>query len=51
MSKYCPIVNRKVIYQFCEDCESKICKENNTTINNIKREDLVLTKDRKKICL
>ena len=26
MSKYCPIVNNKVTYQFCEDCETKECR-------------------------
>ena len=26
MAKYCPIVGEKVIYQFCEDCEEKLCK-------------------------
>ena len=25
MAKYCPIVGEKVIYQFCEDCEEKLC--------------------------
>ncbi len=27
MGKYCPIVNQTVTYQFCEDCEDKICKK------------------------
>ncbi len=26
MSIFCPIVNRKVIYQFCEDCTDKVCR-------------------------
>ena len=26
MAKWCPLVNRKVIYQFCEDCDDKICQ-------------------------
>ena len=32
MGKYCTIVNRVVTYQFCEDCDDKICrKAKNTT--------------------
>lgn len=27
MSKFCPIVNRKVTYQFCQDCDDKICRK------------------------
>ena len=27
MSVYCPIVEKKVTYQFCQDCENPICKE------------------------
>ena len=34
MAKYCPIINEKVTYQFCEDCEEKICKENNKEKNH-----------------
>jgi hypothetical protein len=26
MSKFCPILNEKVTYMFCEDCEDKLCK-------------------------
>ena len=26
MAKWCPLVNRKVIYQFCEDCDEKLCQ-------------------------
>jgi len=25
MSKFCPIVNKNVTYQFCQDCDDKIC--------------------------
>lgn len=25
MPKYCPIVNKKVTYQFCQDCDDKPC--------------------------
>jgi len=27
MSKYCPIVDHKVTYMFCEDCDDKVCLE------------------------
>ncbi len=27
MSRFCPIVNKKITYQFCEDCEDKPCKK------------------------
>ena len=27
MSKWCPIINEKVIYQFCEDCEEQLCRK------------------------
>ena len=27
MAVYCPIVEHKVTYQFCQDCEDKKCKE------------------------
>ena len=27
MSRYCPIMEQKVTYQFCEDCDEKICKD------------------------
>ena len=36
MSKYCPIVDSKVTYQFCEDCDDRLCvrvKENPRTID------------------
>lgn len=26
MSRYCPIVDHKVTYQFCEDCEDYKCR-------------------------
>jgi len=26
MSKYCPIIKERVIYQFCEDCTDRLCK-------------------------
>lgn len=35
-SKYCPIVDHKVTYMFCEDCEEKICLEK---IDKNKEED------------
>ena len=38
MSRYCPIMDQKVTYQFCEDCDEKICrnnsKQNKTDCNN-----------------
>lgn len=27
MSKYCPILKRKVVYLECLECEDKICKK------------------------
>lgn len=42
MSKYCPIVNRKVIYQFCEDCEDKQCLHQNVK-NQLKDTPLIIT--------
>ena len=27
MSKYCPIVERTVTYQFCQDCDDKVCEQ------------------------
>ncbi len=27
MSIYCPLVNRNVIYQFCEDCTDRLCRD------------------------
>lgn len=29
MSRYCPIVNHNVTYQFCEDCEDRQCSKRN----------------------
>lgn len=29
MSRYCPIVDHNVTYQFCEDCEDRQCSERN----------------------
>ena len=26
MSRYCPIVDHRVTYQFCEDCDDHKCK-------------------------
>ena len=40
MSRYCPIVGQKMTYQFCEDCDEKICRnktnqrKNNDSNNN-----------------
>lgn len=38
MAKSCPIVNRAVIYQFCQDCDDKPCLTsacpNQTTFTN-----------------
>lgn len=25
MAKWCPLLQEKVIYQFCEDCDEKLC--------------------------
>lgn len=30
LSKYCPIVKRNVIYQYCEDCTDKPCRYSHT---------------------
>lgn len=27
MSKYCPIMERKVTYQFCQDCDNHVCED------------------------
>lgn len=27
MSRYCPIVDHRVTYQFCEDCDDHKCRE------------------------
>lgn len=27
MSKYCPLLNRKVVYLECTDCDEKICEK------------------------
>lgn len=31
MSKYCPILKRKVNYLYCEDCDERKCEEIATT--------------------
>lgn len=41
MSKYCPIVKKRVIYQFCEDCEEKKCKGEK---KNVRSETMGITK-------
>lgn len=46
MSRYCPIVDHKVTYQFCEDCEDHKCREKD------KEEDKEEDKDKKSLsCL
>jgi hypothetical protein len=32
MSKYCPILNRKVVYLVCLECDEKICQEKTTDL-------------------
>ena len=32
MAIYCPLVNRKVIYLDCLECEDKVCKKRDTKI-------------------
>lgn len=27
MARWCPIVKQKVTYQFCEDCEERMCND------------------------
>ena len=27
MAKWCPVEERRVIYQFCEDCDDKVCRK------------------------
>lgn len=40
MSKYCPIVDHKVTYQFCQECEKRICstKPNKAVTPTVKEE-------------
>ena len=40
MAKFCPIINERVTYQYCQECEDKIC-------NSAKRETKPLPKDAK----
>lgn len=48
MSRYCPIVDHKVTYQFCEDCEDHKCREKDKDKEEDKEED----KDKKSLsCL
>ena len=46
MSRYCPIVGQKVTYQFCEDCDEKICKDktHEPKTNNDDCSDVVLNR-------
>ena len=30
MSKYCPLLGRKVVYLECQECEEKVCKQAGT---------------------
>ena len=32
MAKYCPILNRKVVYLECLECEEKLCKQSDLTL-------------------
>ena len=36
MSKYCPLINRVVTYQFCQDCDDKPCKNSPNKSNSNK---------------
>ena len=33
MSRYCPIVDHKVTYQFCEDCDDHKCENKDKNEN------------------
>lgn len=42
MAKYCPILNEKVTYLYCQECDDKICekeKEENKFNNEKKAEE------------
>lgn len=41
MSKYCPIVDHFVTYQFCQECERKLCsiKPNKNVTQIIKKKE------------
>lgn len=39
MAIYCPILNRKVIYLTCQECEDKLCKKEKTK-ETIKQEEV-----------
>lgn len=30
MSKYCPLLGRKVVYLECQECEDKVCEQAGT---------------------
>lgn len=30
MSKYCPLLGRKVVYLECQECEEKVCEQAGT---------------------
>ena len=34
MSKYCPVINQKVLYLTCLECEDKVCEKENLFVNN-----------------
>ena len=41
MAKYCPIINDKVLYLECLECENKVCKRTNTVKKQISDEDAI----------
>lgn len=34
MSKYCPLVNERVTYIFCNECDNNVCNTNYNTCKN-----------------
>lgn len=37
MAKFCPLINQKVLYIECLECDEKICKNNNTKLKKKQR--------------
>lgn len=46
MAKYCPVIDAKVVYLECQECEEKLC--NKTSVFNEKKAFLIKKKARKK---
>lgn len=37
MAKFCPLINQKVLYTECLECDKKICRGNNTELKKKQR--------------